>query len=75
MIKKFENFVNEHYNVNITTIDVNHKNIALDDVLEPGDVALLLVTDNEEFLDSFVDHSSDNPALKDRFTKILKIVK
>ena len=77
MIKKFENFVNEHYNVNITTIDVDDAHKVLDDTLTPGESALLLATDDEEFLDAFISHVSKTmgPAARDRFTKILKIVK
>ena len=66
-----------HKKPNINTIDVNDENISLDDVLEPGDAALLLVIDGEEHLDKFI-HSlskSMGPAGKDRFTKVIKFVK
>lgn len=77
MIEKFENFVNEHYNdVDLTTIGVDDAHTVLDDALAPGDVALLLATDNEELLDQFVKVVlGKNPAVIDRFTKIFKIVK
>ena len=78
MIKKFESFVNEHYNdVDLATIGVDDAHKVLDETLEPGEVALLLTTDNEEFLDAFISHTSETigPAAKDRVKRIFKIVK
>ena len=78
MIKKFENFVNEHYNdVDIATIGVDDAHKVLDNKLAPGEVALLLATDDEELLNDFISRVSEtmSPAAKDRFTKIFKIVK
>ena len=66
-----------HYKkFNIKTVDVNDENISLDDVLEPGDAALLFVAD-EELLDNFIHYLSKSmgPAAKDRFTKVIKFVK
>ena len=66
-----------HKKPNINTIDVNDENISLDDVLEPGDAALLLVADDEELLDTFIHYISKSmsPAAKDRFTRVIKFVK
>lgn len=65
-----------HKKSNISTYDVNDENISLDDVLEPGDAALLFVAD-EELLDNFIHYLSKSmsPAAKDRFTKVIKFVK
>ena len=62
---------------NISTYDVNHENISLDDVLDPGNAALLLVADDEELLDNFIHYLSKSmgPAAKDRFTRMIKFVK
>ncbi len=66
-----------HKKSNINTVDVNDENISLDDVLEPGDAALLLVADDEELLDNFIHYISKSmgPAAKDRFTRVIKFVK
>ena len=66
-----------HKKSNIYTVDVNHKNVSLDDVLEPGNAALLLVVEDEEILDNFIHYLSKSmgPAAKDRFTKVIKFVK
>ena len=66
-----------HKKPNIYTVDVNHKNVSLDDVLEPGNAALLLVVEDEEILDNFIHYinKSMGPAGKDRFTKVIKFVK
>lgn len=65
-----------HYKTfNISTYDVNHENISLDDVLEPGDAALLFVA-HEETLDALQHHLIElGPAAKDRFTRVIKFVK
>ena len=65
-----------HYKkFNIKTVDVNDENISLDDVLEPGDAALLFVAD-EETLDALQHHLIKlGPAAKNRFTKVIKFVK
>ena len=66
-----------HKKSNINTVDINDENISLDDVLEPGDAALLLVADDEELLDNFIHYISKSmgPAAKDRFTRVIKFVK
>ena len=66
-----------HKKSNISTYDVNDENISLDDVLEPGNAALLLVAEDEELLDNFIHYLSKSmgPAVKDRFTKVIKFVK
>lgn len=66
-----------HKKSNISTYDVNDENISLDDVLEPGNAALLLVAEDEELLDNFIHYLSKSmgPAAKDRFTKVIKFVK
>lgn len=66
-----------HKKPNISTYDVNHENISLDDVLEPGNAALLLVVEDEELLDNFIYYISKSMGLaaKDRFTKVIKFVK
>ena len=66
-----------HKKPDISTYDVNHENVSLDDVLEPGDAALLLVVEGEELLDNFIHYinKSMGPAEKDRFTKMIKFVK
>ena len=66
-----------HKKPNLSTYDVNHENISLDDVLEPGNAALLIVAEDEELLDNFIYYinKSMSPAGKDRFTNVIKFVK
>ena len=61
----------------LATSGLYYAHKVLDDTLTPGESALLLATDDEEFLDAFISHVSKTmgPAAKDRFTRIYKIVK
>ena len=75
MIKKFDNFVNERYDVDIEPIGVQDANEVLAQ-LRPGEAALVVTVQDEELLDDFLYAISKefSPAMKDRFNRIFKVV-
>ena len=86
MIKKFESFVkeNHYYDDDITTINVDQAHKVLDSDFESNEdlsseAALLIATYDEDLLDNIIgyllDNFRDNPTIKDRFSRFVKIVK
>lgn len=77
MIKKFDNFVNEHYDVASQIVRISPEKACkvLNDNTD-NKVSLLLTTSDEELLDNFINAIANEmgPAMKDRFLGIYKVV-
>lgn len=77
MIKKFDNFVNEHNDVasQIVRISPEEACKVLNHNID-NKVSLLITTSDEDLLDSFINAVANemSPATKDRFLGIYKVV-